>query len=207
MEILSVNIGKPQPIDTKSGLTGIFKIPQAGSVKVEKLGLCGDTIIDLVNHGGEDQAVYLYGQPDYVWWSEQLGRELPAGIFGENLTVSEMESASLTIGDRFLIGDVVLEATSPRIPCVTFSERMNDPKFAKKFLAEKRTGIYCRVLTGGEISTGMKIDYKPYEGIQIAANEILMDYKNPSVETMRRYLKAPIHKIGRADYEAKLAAI
>jgi len=106
-----------------------------------------------------------------------------------------------------LIGDVVLEATSPRIPCVTFSERMNDPKFAKKFLAAKRTGIYCRVLTGGEISTGMKIDYKPYEGIQIAANEILMDYKNPLEETMRRYLQAPIHKIGRADYEAKLAAI
>lgn len=206
MNILSVNIAKPQPIDAKSGQTGIYKKPQSAPVLIEKLGLVGDAIIDLENHGGVDQAVYLYGQPDYDWWSEQLGRELSPGTFGENLTINGLESADLHIGDRFLIGDVILEVTSPRIPCVTISKRMGDPKFVKKFLAAKRTGIYCRVLSDGEVSAGMAIEFEAFDGVKISVNEMLVDYLNPSKETMRRYLQAPIHWKGRADYEAKLSA-
>ena len=41
------------------------------------------------HHGGPDQAVYVYGEHDYAWWSEQLGRPLEPGTFGENLTVRE----------------------------------------------------------------------------------------------------------------------
>lgn len=204
MKILSVNIGKSQAIDAKSGQTGIFKDPQNGAVKVEKLGLLGDTIVDLKNHGGPDQAVYLYGQVDYDWWSNELGRELPPGLFGENLTVSGLESAGLHIGDRFLIGDVVLEVTSPRIPCVTLCSRMDDPQFAKRFLAVQRTGIYCRVLEVGEIRAGMDVRFSPYEGIKILTSELLKSNKRLSPETMRRYLQAPIHCKSRADYEEKL---
>lgn len=204
MKILSVNIGKSQAIDTKSGQTGIFKTPQDGLVKIERLGLFGDTIVDLENHGGPDQAVYLYGQPDYDWWSKELGRELAPGIFGENLTISGLESAGLHIGDRFLIGDVVLEATSPRIPCVTLSSRMGDPKFAKKFISAQRTGIYCRVLEIGEINAGMDVEFLPFEGVKILANDFLASSGKRTEETMRLRLQAPIHEKSRVEYEAKL---
>lgn len=204
MKILSVNIGKSQAIDTKSGQTGIFKKPQSGAVRIERLGLSGDAIIDLENHGGPDQAVYLYGQPDYDWWSEELGRELPPGLFGENLTISGLQSAGLHIGDRFLIGDVVLEATSPRIPCVTLCSRMGDLKFAKKFMAIQRTGIYCRVLETGEISAGMDVQFMPFEGVKILANDFLASPGKLTEETMRLHLQAPIHEKSRAEYEAML---
>ena len=56
--------------------------------------------MDTKNHGGPDQAVYVYGGADYAWWSAELEQELAPGTFGENLTISDLESAPLAIGDR-----------------------------------------------------------------------------------------------------------
>src|SRR5262245_32485699 len=100
MHVVSVNVGKARAIDNgkPSGLTGIFKEPQRGPVLVTKLGLAGDAIIDSRVHGGVDQAVYVYGSVDYAWWAEALQFDLEPGIFGENLTVSGLESAPFRIG-------------------------------------------------------------------------------------------------------------
>src|SRR5919197_196896 len=97
MHIISINVGKAQPIQNAkaSGQTGIFKRPAHGPVQINASGLSGDTICDLENHGGPDQAVYVYGTPDYEWWSRTLGCELLPGTFGENLTLAELESAQL----------------------------------------------------------------------------------------------------------------
>src|SRR4051794_39575210 len=138
MHLLSVNVGKPQPIKAKSGMTGIYKQPQTEPVQITRLGLHGDAIVDTANHGGVDQAVYVFGRPDYRWWSEELGRELAPGTFGENLTFTELASADYNVGDRFYVGAVLLEVTSPRIPCVTLATRMGDPKFVKRFAQAER---------------------------------------------------------------------
>src|SRR5579871_2869457 len=132
MRIVSVNVGKPQPIKAKSGMTGIYKQPQTAPVKIGQLGLAYDAIIDEENHGGYDQAVYLFGIPDLDWWSQEVGRPLDYGsTFGENLTVTDLVSNEYNVGDRFHIGDVLLEVTSSRIPCVTLATRMGDPQFVK----------------------------------------------------------------------------
>ncbi len=55
---------------------------------VGRLGLAGDEHGDPVNHGGLDQAVYAYAREDLDWWTEQLGRELRNGEFGENITTA-----------------------------------------------------------------------------------------------------------------------
>lgn len=154
MQLISVNVGQPRPITTKSGLTGIYKEPQTAPVHVGSLGLAGDAICDTENHGGLDQAVYVYGMPDYDWWSRELGRELLPGTFGENLTVSGLESAAFHIGDRLRVGAVLLEITYPRIPCVTLAARMGDPTFVKRFRYAERPGLYCCVLVEGDVRVG-----------------------------------------------------
>ena len=83
MHLVSVNVGKAQPIQAKSGMSGIYKLPQSAPVQIGRLGLDGDAIVDVENHGGVDQAVYVFGTPDYVWWSGELKRELAPGTFGE----------------------------------------------------------------------------------------------------------------------------
>ena len=84
MKLISVNLGKEQVVlkAKKSELSGIYKNPVSQAVQVKTLGLEGDTICDVENHGGPDQAVYVYGAPDYAWWSQELGRVVAPGSFG-----------------------------------------------------------------------------------------------------------------------------
>ena len=140
MLLSSVNLGEVRKIENAkaSGLTGIFKEPVLEPVQVTQFGLDGDSICDIQNHGGPDQAVYIYGGADYAWWAVELGQALPPGCFGENLTVDALESAQFSIGDRLQVGVVILEVTAPRIPCVTLAARMGDPDFIKRFRAAER---------------------------------------------------------------------
>ncbi len=64
-----------------------------------ELGLEGDFIANQKHHGGPDQAVYIYGQADYDFWAEALGQPVEPGLFGENLTISGLESGNFNIGD------------------------------------------------------------------------------------------------------------
>lgn len=209
MQILSINLGTERKITRKKNEernTGIYKQPVAGLVEVTRLGLPGDVIADKKNHGGPDQALYLYGQADYDWWAGELGRPLAPGTFGENLTISELESATFNIGDKLLVGEVILQVTSPRIPCATLAARMEDPHFVKKFKAAERPGLYCRVLKTGKISTGVAISVEPYQGETIGLIEMYRDYYKPnmSAEQLQRYLNAPIDERSQAEIESIL---
>jgi MOSC domain-containing protein YiiM len=145
-----VNLGRSRSIQNvgKSGRTGIFKEPAWGPVAVTASGLQGDVVVDIRNHGGPDQAVYLFGAPDYEWWADEVGRELPPGSFGENMAVSGLRSASLDVGDRLHVGTAVLAVKAPRIPCATLAGRMWDPVFFGRFRRAERPGVYCRVSYG-----------------------------------------------------------
>ncbi len=101
MELISVNIGRAQAIPNakKSGLTGIYKLPAQGPVEITPLGIKDDAIIDAANHGGPDQAIYVYGVEDYAWWSQTLNTGMAPGTFGDNLTIAGLESANFSVGD------------------------------------------------------------------------------------------------------------
>ncbi len=216
MELVSVNVGSPRKIAGagKSGFTGIFKEPRDGAaVFAGRLGLEGDTISDTENHGGPDQAVYVYGTPDYEWWENELGRKLSPGTFGENLTVSGLESASLDVGDRLVIGGgATFEVTGPRIPCGTISARMGDRLFVKKFRAAERPGVYCRVIHEGEVRAGDEVVREPYFGEvspPLGVIENFREFFEPenNEETIRRHLAAPIAIRDRVHKERLLSRI
>ncbi len=196
MKLLSVNVGEERVMQNakKVGKTGIYKLPASHPVAVTRYGLEGDAICDVENHGGVDQAVYLYGAADYAWWAEALQKETSPGLFGENLTLSDMESAAYFVGDRFHIGGVILEATSPRIPCITLARRMEDNSIVKRFLEAERPGIYCRVIQEGSVQAGENVGYERYAGERISLIEMMRDFQKPdmSEKALRRFLAAPI---------------
>jgi len=208
LHLLSVNVGIESPIEGagKSRKTGIFKRGVDGPVALTLLGLAGDTISDTENHGGVDQAVYVYGAPDYSWWSKELGRELPPGTFGENLTVSGLGSAERCIGDRFLVGAAILEVTAPRIPCSTLNARMEDRMFAKRFMRAERPGLYCRVVRGGEVRAGDAVELERYGGEKVRAVELFRDFFDTETaeSTLRRHLSVPLAVRARAHKEKQL---
>jgi MOSC domain-containing protein YiiM len=203
MKLLAVNVSRPKPIERggKSGMTGIFKESVTGQVKVGVLGLEGDSQVDTENHGGKDQAVYLYSNDDYAWWSGQLGTVLEPGTFGENLTVSHLPEP-LYIGDRFEIGSVVLEVTAPRIPCSTLAARMNDLAFVKKFAKAAKPGVYARVIQTGFLQAGDEVKYLRGKYDVTALEEFHLFYqKVQAIEDLERLLAAPIAERSRKDYE------
>ncbi|MAU11318.1 MAG: MOSC domain-containing protein [Anaerolineaceae bacterium] len=209
MHIVSVNVGTEKAISGKSGTSGIFKDPANKPIFVGTEGLQDDVIIDTKNHGGADQAVYVYGTTDYDWWSDQLDRDLPPGLFGENLTISELESADLAVGDRLQMNEVILEVTAPRIPCVTFATRMEDPQFVKKFAKAGRYGAYCRVIQTGPIAAGEQVRITRYDGERISINELAdAFYKKPKDKAViKRFLSVPIAIRDRNHYQHRLAKL
>ena len=170
--------------------------------------MAGDVIVNTRNHGGVDQAVYVYGRPDYDAFEHDVGYALPNGTFGENLTIAGLVSATFTIGDRLSIGDVVLEVTAPRTPCESLNARMGDNQFVKRFFAADRPGFYCRVLAEGTIQSGATVTYQPYPRIGISivdAHRNMRPGVTHDTDTIRRFLNEPIHLRLRTYLEAELA--
>lgn len=161
MRLLSVNVGRPRPNPWKGPeSTGIDKRPVEGPVDVTipgpkgggDVGLAGDRAYDVEHHGGFDQAVYAYAREDLDRWEAELARPLPNGLFGENLTTRGVDVNGALIGERWQIGRrVVLEVSSPRIPCATFQGRLGRDGWIKQFTRAARPGAYLRVVETGEI--------------------------------------------------------
>ncbi len=132
----------------------IWKSPVTGRVKVRGVNVEGDDQADRRAHGGPDKAIYAYAIEDIRWWEQAIGRALPCGAFGENLTTERMDASNALIGERWEIGTTVLEVSQPRIPCWKLGVRMDDRLFPRRFAEAKRPGAYLRIVKEGEIGAG-----------------------------------------------------
>ncbi len=199
MFVASVNKAEPTNIEFngESVTTGIFKTPIEVSATVTDLGIEGDSVMDKKVHGGLDQAVYLYHQEDYDWWSEMLGTPLAAGTFGENITIAGTTDINWTIGDRLHINDMVLEITAPRTPCFKLGVRMNDAGFVKKFAKANRPGAYVRVIKGGTVRAGDTITVVKTTEDYAPVKEVFAQWhsKEKSPALLKRALLSPIAKV------------
>ncbi|MEQ9634959.1 MAG: MOSC domain-containing protein [Devosia marina] len=204
--LIAACVGKAEHIEGYSPLTGINKQPVAGPVSIGMQGIAEDAILDRKHHGGRDQAIYVYFQGDYEWWARE-GVAATPGLFGENLVIAGPTSASTAIGDRYTIGNVVLEVTYHRTPCMTFAARMGDKLWVKRFHRANRPGAYCRVLEPGTVAAGMAVTSAPYAGERITVSE-LMEFdlaKDIPLDFMRRAVTTPIREKTRFKYETRLA--
>ena len=121
-------------------------------------GVVGDEIGNPKHHGGALQAVYAYPREDQEFWEQQLGRPIPTGGFGENVTTRGVDTTHALVGELWRIDDVVLRVEVPRIPCSTFAAHMGEPRWVRRFTEAGRTGAYLSVVTPGTVRTGAAIE-------------------------------------------------
>jgi len=125
-------------------------VPEA---RVGRLGLDGDDHHDDTVHGGPLRAVCLFA----VEAIERLraeGHPIEPGAVGENITTEGFELADLQVGARLAIGDeVLLELTSPALPCDTIAAAFRDRKPGRiSALGHPHDSrIYARVLREGVV--------------------------------------------------------
>jgi len=210
MHVTSINLGRPRHLSGRSfsGETGIFKSSVTGPVPVGTLGLAGDAVLNERHHGGPAQALYLYRQEDYDWWSTRLGQTLTPGTFGENLTVSGLPGPDLAIGTRLVFDEVMLEVTAPRIPCNTLAQRMNDPKFAKAFVRAERPGFYCRVCTPGVLHVDGQFSLDDGAASDVTVLALFRAAgRTLAREELEWFLAAPIDVRTRRKFEDRLSGL
>ena len=200
---------RPQMVPTsRPKMSGIRKAA-VRNADIDEFGLVGDTIVDTEHHGGADQAVYVYSAEDYVWWSEQLRRELSPGTFGENITVDTLGAAwdDINVGDIYTFGETELQVTSPRIPCDTFTAHMLENDWIRRFRDARRPGVYCRVLCAGPVVVGDRGTRRGYDDPTHSVLESqdlfygsVADHDDAFIE---RALAGPMHAKERASLVAE----
>jgi MOSC domain-containing protein YiiM len=190
-----VNVGKPRIVLWRGEevLTGIFKAPVDGAVAVTRLNLEGDGQADLRVHGGEDKAVYAYPAEHYAVWRAELGREIPFGQFGENLTVEGLPESEVRIGDLYRVGTALLEVSQPRTPCFKLGIRMEDDEFPGRFLESLRSGYYLRVVQPGTLRAGEAVRREAQAVESLSIEEVcrLAYFVPADLPTLRKAAELP----------------
>jgi MOSC domain-containing protein YiiM len=162
VKLLSVNVGRPRPVDWNDTVifTSIWKASVSGSVRVRALNLEGDEQSDLSVHGGADKAVYAYPAEHYPDWRSDLDHpDLAWASFGENLTTRGLLETDVRIGDRMRIGSSEFVVTQPRLPCFKLALRLGREDIIRRFVVRNRSGFYLRVLKEGVVEAGNAIEF------------------------------------------------
>ncbi|MFN0079390.1 MAG: MOSC domain-containing protein [Prosthecobacter sp.] len=175
-----------EPMD-REWTTGFFKEGVAGVRQVTALGIEGDGQADLINHGGQDKAINVYPSEHYPTWMEELGLDLQPGAFGENFTTTGMTESEVCVGDVFQCGALRLQVSQPRQPCWKLARRWRIKDLAAQVERTGRTGWYFRVLSGGPVRAGMKLErverLAPAWSIS-AANEVMHHRKTDAAAAL-----------------------
>lgn len=156
MKVISVNIGEKQTVTWrgKSVDTGIFKYP-TDKITLGATDVARDHVVDRRFHGGIDKACYLYDADTYSHWKEKYPNlEWNWGMFGENVTLADLDESNVFIGSRYQLGTALVEVSQPRQPCFKLGIRFGTQKILKQFIQHGRPGVYVRVLKPGEVKPG-----------------------------------------------------
>ncbi len=194
--VMSVNVGMPRDVtwNGRTVHTGAWKAPVDGPRTIRRLNVDGDGQGDLGGHGGENRAVLVYQRASYRHWADVLGRsDLTPGVFGENLTVDGLPDDEVCIGDRYRIGEVILEVTQPRVTCYRVGMRLGEPRMAALLVSHHRPGFYCRVLAEGDVQAGadiVKIGDGPQQ-VSVAEIDALLYLPGHPRDALERALRIP----------------
>jgi MOSC domain-containing protein YiiM len=161
--ILSINIADEAQLlvsDHQSARSAFKKTPISSEIiELGMESLKGDMVLNKRDHGGNDKAMCCYNSDHFSYWEKQFGFKLDNAAFGENLTLygdSAMES-KIYIGDRYALGEAIVEVSEPRGPCYMIGIRYNFKEFPLHLQQTGYTGFYLRTIKPGVVKTTDKL--------------------------------------------------
>ena len=175
MQVISTNIGNPTKVkwNEKEYLTGIYKKPVSESIFLDVEDVNNDHVMDRRVHGGKDKACYVFSDKHYPYWKKLYPElEWNWGMFGENLTISDLDESQIFIGDIYQIGEAVVQISQPRQPCFKFGIKFNTQHVLKQFVEYGYSGVYLRVIEKGRVKTNDKMELIKKEADSLSIKDI-----------------------------------
>ena len=157
MQIVSTNIAKPTTIvwNDQEVKTGIYKTPINKPIYLGKEGVKNDEVSDRRVHGGEFKACYLFSENHYPYWKNLYPNlDWNYGMFGENLTIKDLDETKVFIGDIYKVGNALVQITQPREPCFKFGVKFGTQQVLNQFINHGFPGTYVRILEEGFVKNG-----------------------------------------------------
>lgn len=175
MKVVSTNKGASVEINYHGKVvnTGMYKFPVDEGIYLDKEDVKDDSVIDRRYHGGVDKACYWYSAKHYDFWKNRFpDLEWDYGMFGENLSISELDEGEVKIGDVYEIGECLVQVTQPRQPCFKLNYRFSCDSMVKEFIAAGFPGVYIRVLREGSINKGDELILKERNEQSLSIREV-----------------------------------
>ena len=155
--VLYVKVGKvtTTKIENKRNelVSGIKKYP-VSKAYLTKTGFKEDFQADLLHHGGENKALFLFSAITYEKINSFFNNSFDMknmSYFGENLILSNISEKDICIGDILKIGQSKVQITQPRQPCWKLSANTNEKNMTNFIFNSGLTGWYAKVLEEGII--------------------------------------------------------
>jgi len=193
MKVISTNIGDPVTFEWngEKEQTGIFKYPTSKGLFLGENDVKDDTIIDRVHHGGINKACYIFSSGYYGYW-KNLYPDLKWdwGMFGENLTIEDLDESEIRVGDIYKIGSALVQVSQPREPCYKLGIRFGTQSILKEFIAHNHPGTYVKILKEGHVNQGdeMMLIEKSKNSLTIQQFYELMFTKKKSKEILELFM-------------------
>lgn len=202
-KVLSLQVGRALHIESQSSGewwdkpwdTGFYKQPQAGPCWLGYEGFRTDEQADRRFHGGPEKAVCVYPAEHYPYWREALEfHELPHGAFGENLTLEGLTEREACIGDRYSLGEAIVQVSQPRQPCWKLARRWQVKNLPLLVENTGFTGYYFRVLHHGHVRPGdvLELIERPFPEWTIARCNDVMHHGIGGHEAARALAECPL---------------
>lgn len=158
-------IGGPKPFRADGTMSAMARVPVDRPFMLHRLGFDGDEVADPTVHGGVDKAVHFYPAEHYPKWIAHFAGEGishphldAAGAFGENISASGLTEDKVRIGDRFRIGEALVEVAQGRQPCWKIDHHFGVHGLTGAVIKTGRCGGYFRVIEVGEVAPGDRIE-------------------------------------------------
>ena len=153
-KIISLNSGHPENMEWKDRavVSSMRRHSVEGPLVVHEMSIEGNSFASPEYHGREFSVLYAFGMTSAKKYLQLLGRDgYESGALGENLTLDSFDEDQVSVGDVFKIGEVIAQATFPRIPCDKVNIRMEHPQGRKLLEDCGCSGVYFRILKPGLI--------------------------------------------------------
>lgn len=158
-DLAEIRVGKAVPYGPAGKFSAIDKQPVQGAIHAGQFGLDGDEQGDRKLHGGPNKAIHAYARSHMPLWAVELpcrSDRFRAGAFGENLVIDNATETDFCLGDRWKLGQALLEVSQGRQPCWKLNVRFDLPDMARRVQDTGRSGWYFRVVEAGAIAAGTR---------------------------------------------------